>query len=498
MKDVQDWITVKKLYKRGMKIKAISRELGMSKNTVKRLIKLEEEPKYIREVNTTKIDVYKKQIKTWYLEPEFNFIGTRIFRELKSLGYKGSIGPVYRYLNVLKDEKRKVNSNATVRIETPPGDQAQFDWAEYKIVVNNQITKVYCFSMILSSSRVKEIVFSLAVDADAIYEAIQDLFSSFGGVTQELIIDNPKALVIENQKGSPPNFNIDALRMATHLGTELNACNPYRARTKGKVEKPFQYIEEQFIKGNSFLSMEELNNKGKAFMKEWCKVKHSTTQRIPEEAFREERECLLPLPSKRFMRVQPEERKVSLDSFISVKGNKYSVPVAYVGKTVKFRIVYGYKLLIYNKKNTLIAHHELSRGKNEVTRDDLHYKEIQSAVPKSIPEIRRKFVATFERGAEYLEKSSSVIEQSSYHARQILKLQELYTPPVLNQILGYCIDHNIFTIEEVKGILKNKSLEILVENMGYEVAAATTENPGLTRDLSYYGGVNFECKSSNG
>ncbi len=488
---MQDWIAVKRLYRSGMKIKTIARQLGMSKNTVKRLIKLEEEPQYIRVVNTTKIDGYKDQIRRWYLEPEFNFIGTRIFRELKSLGYTGSMGPVYRFLNILKDEKRKINSSATDRIETPLGDQAQFDWAEYTTVVNHQITKVYCFSMILSSSRVKDIVFSLTVDGDAIYEAIQDLFSSFGGVTQELLIDNPKALVIENQKGSPPKFNIDALRMATHLGTELNACNPYRARTKGKVEKPFQYIEEQFIKGNSFTSMDELNAKGKAFMKEWCKVMHTTTRRIPEEAFREEKEYLLPLPAKHFMRVQPEERKVSLDSFISVKGNKYSVPVAYAGKMLKFRIVYGYKLLIYDKKDRFIDHYELSRGKHEVTRNDLHYKEIQAAVPKSIPEIRRRFVTTFERGAEYLEKSSSVIEQSSYHARQILKLQELYTVPILNRILGYCIDHNIYAIEGVKDVLKNKSLEILVESMGCEVAAATTENPGLTRDLSYYGGGQF-------
>ena len=70
MKDVQDWITVKRLYRRGMKIKAISRQLKMSKNTVKRLIKLEEEPTYIRVVNMTKVDTYKDQIRKWYLEPE--------------------------------------------------------------------------------------------------------------------------------------------------------------------------------------------------------------------------------------------------------------------------------------------------------------------------------------------------------------------------------------------------------------------------------------------
>jgi transposase len=77
-------------------------------------------------------------------------------------------------------------------------------------------------------------------------------FKKLGGITLELIIDNPKALVISNEAGSETTYNLNALRMAAHLGTELNACNPYRARTKGKIEKPYQYIEEQFIKGNSY------------------------------------------------------------------------------------------------------------------------------------------------------------------------------------------------------------------------------------------------------
>jgi hypothetical protein len=68
-------------------------------------------------------------------------------------------------------------------------------------------------------------VFSLSEDGDAIYESIQELYEDLGGITAELIIDNPKALVIENISGSEPKFNIDALRLAAHLGTELNPCN---------------------------------------------------------------------------------------------------------------------------------------------------------------------------------------------------------------------------------------------------------------------------------
>ncbi|MCT4595670.1 MAG: IS21 family transposase [Anaeromicrobium sp.] len=301
MKDVHDWVTVHKLFKKGTPIKKIARDLGMSKNTVKRLIKLDQEPKYSREYYATKLDSYKEKIQDWHLNPEYDYNGTRIFRELKKIGYTYSIGPVYRYLRTLKEDKMNVPKKATVRIETPLGDQAQFDWSPYKVKLAGEIKEVYCFTMILSASRKKAIVFSLKADGEAIYEAIQELFTDLGGVTKELLIDNPKALVLENKSGQEPVYNINALRLAMHIGTELNSCQPYRARTKGKIEKPYQYIEEQFIKGSSFDSMEELNEEGKSFIAQWNEEVHGTTKRIPNEMYKEEKHTLLPLKNTRLI-----------------------------------------------------------------------------------------------------------------------------------------------------------------------------------------------------
>ena len=341
-----------------------------------------------------------------------------------------------------------------MRVETPPGDPAQFDWSEYDVIVNQAITKVYCFSMVMAYSRDKRIHFSLTCDGDAIYNVIQELFHEFGGVTQELLIDNPKALVIENLEGKEPKYNLDALRLAAHLGVELNACAPYRARTKGKVERPFNYIEEQFTKGNTFSSMAELNDAGKEFVKDWCRQKHGTTKRIPEEAFKEEIACLLPLPEQYFAPTEMETRKVSLDSLVSIKGNKYSVPVKYVNEVVKFKIFYGYRLDLYDLQNQWITSHELSQSHCSTTRIEFHYADIALKTPKSIPEVKRVFTRTFSRGAEYLEKASKKLQQPSYHARQILKLQELYPLESLELLLGYCIDHNIYAIDSIKETLR--------------------------------------------
>ena len=106
------------------------------------------------------------------------------------------------------------------------------------------------------------------------------------------------------------------------------------AENQGKVERPFYYIEEQFVKGNHFKSMEELNSKGKAFVNEWCNEVHTTTGRIPNEFYeKEEKKALQQLPRERLdIQKQLVKRIVSNDSFISISTNKYSLPVKYAGK----------------------------------------------------------------------------------------------------------------------------------------------------------------------
>ncbi|SQB34176.1 Mu transposase domain-containing protein [Clostridium cochlearium] len=213
------------------------------------------------------------------------------------------------------------------------------------------------------------------------------------------MINNPKTLVIRNSPGSEVEFNLSASRLSAFLGFEFNACNPYRARTKGKREKPYQYIEEQFIKGNRFTSMTDLNSQGKKFISEWNNQIHGTTKRIPNEMFLEKVETLLPVRNSKFIIEDLKNRKVSLDSFISVDSCKYSVPIEYVGKRVQFRIIYGYKLEVFNYNLELITFHEINNNASKkVLIIDEHYVTLKNSAPKSIPEIRRQIEETFDSG----------------------------------------------------------------------------------------------------
>ncbi len=498
MYKLQDWAAVQRVYQQTGSKRETARILGISRNTVRKLLELKEEPIYQRTVYRSIIDDYKEQIIEWRCQP-YEFNGTRIFKELIKIGYEGSIGPVYRFLRQVDEDSELISSKATVRIETPPGDQAQFDWSEYSMDVGGRIRKVYCFAMILAASRKKAVCFSLKADAAAIYEAIQELFEDLGGITLELLIDNPKALVIENDPKSEEEiwYNPHALLLARHLGTELNACPYYWPRKKGKIESPFKYIEEQFVKGNSFATMDELNRCGKAFVDEWCDETHSTTRRIPNQHFlQEEIQTLQPLPPERYRYKDPAPRIVSPDSYVSIDTVKYSVPVKYVGKTVYYRLVYGFRIELYDRKDNLICTWEKSEKRHDVRKTDKHYEDIAKPFSTSIPQIRRDFTARFANGKRYLDAAEKQFEQPTHHARKILMLTDLYDDKTLDRFIAYSIDHNKMDIRSFKEMLRAYNagdLKLSDENSadvnGQPIDQKTSyrdDDPALTRDCSYY------------
>ena len=122
-------------------------------------------------------------------------------------------------------------------------------------------------------------------------------------------------------------YNRALLDLARHYGFQPRACRPYRAKTKGKVERPFRYIREDFFLGASFRNLDDLN----AQLRHWLDTVanprvHATTQRVVNEAFAEEKPTLKPLPLAPYRAVLKLERRVSHEGMVSVGGNLYSVP----------------------------------------------------------------------------------------------------------------------------------------------------------------------------
>jgi hypothetical protein len=153
-------------------------------------------------------------------------------------------------------------------------------------------------------------------------------FEALGGVPEQVLYDRMRTVFNrEDPDSGHIVFNRTLLEFARHYGYLPKACRPYRAKTKGKVERPFRYIREDFFLGRSFRNLEDLNTQFRQWLDQVGNVRvHATTRRVVAEHFAEERPKLQPLPAGPFQAVLRLERRVSRDGMVSVGGNLYSVP----------------------------------------------------------------------------------------------------------------------------------------------------------------------------
>jgi len=262
---------------------------------------------------------------------EKKFIGTRILTEIRKEGYTGSLTTLYRYLRKIKKDPPP---RTTCRYETGPGEQGQFDWTVYEVILGGKKRKVTCFLFILGYSRKKYMTFSFNGTLASCIEALEEATRFFGGSPEKLLIDNARQLVVEHLKDGLVRINETFLKLAGLYRFTPKPCRLYWPRTKGKVERPFYYINEHFIKGREFSCLEDLIKKGHEFIETWDNKIHTTTLEKPKMRFEKEKNILIPLPDKRFSHTIREMRKVSWDCLLSYRGSRYSCPHQFAGKRV--------------------------------------------------------------------------------------------------------------------------------------------------------------------
>jgi transposase len=316
------------LHRQGLSVSAIARQLGVDRKTVRGYIKKGLEP-----------PTYKKRLATpGVVDPFVPYLrerltafpgltGVRLWREVRERGFAGSYSVVRDCVRDLRPPK---TSGFEVRFETPPGEQAQVDFAQFVVEFADEpgVRRiVWLFSMVLGYSRLIWARFVLHQDLQTVLRCHMAAFASIGGAPREILYDRMKTAVIGEDEDGLVIYNRALVDLARHYGFQPRACRPYRAKTKGKVERPFRYIREDFFLGGSFRNLEDLN----AQLRHWLDTVanprvHATTRQIVNEAFAEERNALKALPLVPYQAVLRLERRVSHEGMVCVAGNLYSVP----------------------------------------------------------------------------------------------------------------------------------------------------------------------------
>jgi hypothetical protein len=261
------------------------------------------------------------------------------------------------------------------------------------------------------------------------------------------------------------------------------ACQTYWPRTKGKVERPFYYIEQHFIKGREFESFDQLCSEGEQFINEWEMEPNKTTLVAPSERFEEEKECLTSLPTITFSNQQKETRKVNWDCLLSFRGVKYSVPHHYAGEQVWVRSSRGNELLVYNERGEIIAKHMLSFQTGETIINQSHYHGISDELPKSLPKISELFIQTFSNGINYVGLLQKEVKANHLNRfRNILSLRNHYEDRSINVAIEQAVLFKRADMEFIPNILKSAARKNITVPVIEKLPTEQTE----TRPLSYY------------
>lgn len=389
----EDFAVIKALVEQGVYQKDIAEKLRVHPKTVSRALKRGRAPGKVRKVKTSKLEPYKSEIDRLLSEGVWNAVV--ILREIQAKGYAGEISLVRKYI---RPKRVLRSSRATVRFETKPGQQMQSDWGEKVVQIAGQSVKVRFIVNELGYSRRFHFWCTDSLDAEHTYEGIIRSFEYFGGVSEEVLVDNQKSTVLQASNQGQPRFNERFLDLADYYGFTPRACRPYRARTKGKDERMVGYIKQHFfVRYRSFESWAHLNQLAEQWLaKEADQRVQGTVKEVVAERFSREYPLLKCLPAQRFDTSYLEYRKVGWDGYVHVRGNRYSVPIELAGQVVAVHIGLNDEIKVYATEKLVARHVLRSAEKGWATIPEHH-----AALWQSTLKVEQRPLETYEEASQW-------------------------------------------------------------------------------------------------
>ena len=339
MYSVKDWAEVHRLFEREKLTKAaISRRLGMTRNTVARLLALEEPPRYTRPPKGSMLDPHRSAIAAM-LDDDAEAPATVILEHLRREGYAGGI-------TILKDHLAEVRplflaARSFQRTTYLPGEIGHADWWEpgQRVAVGKGATrKLYALVATLPHSAAHAAVFTHSKTLADIRPAFVGCFERLGGVPEAVVVDNDAAIVATG-RGRSAKLHDELAALFGHLRAKVVVLEPGRPESKGQVERTNGYLETSFLPLRRFSSLADVQEQHDTWAREIAYRRHHRRvgARV-EEAWAVERGFLRPLPDPLPETDTLVEARVSKDCFVRVGAADYSVPPGLCGRRVAVRL----------------------------------------------------------------------------------------------------------------------------------------------------------------
>lgn len=409
---------------------------------------------------------YRKVIEA---QTEYGITTTRILREIRALGYSGGRTILADLVRDLRAKAGAKGRPVKRRFETELGKEAQFDWSTYRVVIAGRSQKVHAFGCLLCASRKLFLAFFRDERQPTLLEALARAFEYFGGCTLEVVLDNMSTAVLGRVgKDRQPLWHPRFLEFAGHYGFTPVACAVRDPDRKGKKEKSFQLVENDFLRGTEFASWEDLEHRTKVWLDETadvanCRV-HGTTRRVPNDVWRDEEAALLiKLPEKRFPVHEDGVRVVDADSTISVRGTRYSVPSALANRSVAVRLhTDHFEVLDSHGAVAFSRRYVGDAEKGKLITDPTHYASLKRA-PRahSGGRLDEAFVARFPELEPMITGLKRRMKGLAHvHVRALLRLAERFGEEAFHAAVVRAQSHRNYSARAVERILDTHAVEL--------------------------------------
>lgn len=299
----EELMKIQILHQQGLSQRAIAKQLGISRNTVKRYLRAKvDTPVYsARAKGKSLLDPFKSFLHSRIAQAKpVHLSGEVLFREIKELGYTGSLSLLRQYLYQYRG---KPTPEPVVRFETEVGKQMQVDWGQMR----GGKEPVHAFIAVLGYSRGMMVIFTDNMRYETLERCHRLTFEYFQGIPQEVWYDNMKTVVVERDAygEGQHKLNQSFYQFAKSMGFIPKLCHTYRPQTKGKVERMVRYVRDNFFRPLNTklqaLGMTLDISTANAEVRLWLETVahqriHDTTKQKPAERLVEERKALQALP----------------------------------------------------------------------------------------------------------------------------------------------------------------------------------------------------------
>jgi transposase len=449
--DPEELKEIKDLYHREhWKIRAIARKLGRDPKTIRHVLGLPHQ-----EPLPPKLEGFKTFVQTCVAQ---KLKAPRILRELRERGYTGGMTILKEYLREMRGTQKKPTT-VFKRFETKMAEEGQVDWSPYRLPIGSVETVVHCFSLILCYSRRLWIGFFRNERLPSLLHAHVEALTYHRGSPERLVYDNQTTVTL-GRVARKPLWHPTFLEFANHYGFKPFACRVRHKERKGKVERPFGWIEDDFLRGTVFQSFEDLNQKARVWLDTVANVrKHSTTGRLVDAMYAEEQPFLIALPAVPFHAERREVRKVQKDGYVPVDGSFYPTPLKPGNQATL--LIYPNRVEILDAAGAVVAAYPVP---DRPTRIPAPWELSPASASTTLTALETGFLTRFPRFPDFLEglkrRMNALVP---IHLREIEGLVGIYGEAPVAEAIERALSYRNFSARALARILERAHPNVIPE-----------------------------------